>query len=71
MSNEVVCIHLLAHCTEFFLTGSVKNVQLCDFIVDDALFGIRVFYRWVIVCDKITLKIHKEYEDNLEIRLLN
>ena len=48
---------LLAHGTELLLPGSVEDIQPGDVVVDHALLGVGVLYRWVIVGDEIALKV--------------
>ena len=47
---------LLAHRAELLLPGRVEDVQPRHVIVDHALLGVGVLYRWVIVGDEIALK---------------
>lgn len=35
------------------------TVEFCDHIIDDALFGVRVFNGGIIVCDKVALNKNK------------
>jgi len=50
------CAHvLLAHCSIFFLTCCVQNVQQSDLFVDQALLAIRVFDSRIILINEMTL----------------
>ena len=46
---------LFPHGTELFLACRVKNIEVCNFVVDDALFTVRVLNSGIIVLHKVRL----------------
>lgn len=40
---------LFSHRFEFFLTGRVENLQMCDLMIDQTLFHIGIFNGWIII----------------------